>query len=163
MPSVQFRESIATVMTSRPRSVRAPWSVSSVMWIAGTLSLLAPPLVRWVASPVSISVPSTPVDRVNWLYARQWLLLQAAREIIPAGQSYTTIAKDKGDEMLLFMLSLGVLTDRLPAASSYWKGPVAEGARARYVVSYECVDPDGALLLRRFPEGCIWERPETRP
>lgn len=143
----------------RRESTRAPWPVSSLLWFAGTLALLAPPVIRWVASPVPISVPRTPVDHVNGLYARQWALIQAAREIVPAGQSYTLIARDKEEEMLLFMLSVGVLRDRSPMPSSYWKGPVAEGARARYVVSYECLEPSGgARLMRRFPEGCVWER-----
>ncbi len=144
----------------RRESTRAPWHVSSVLWIAGTLSLLAPPWIGWMASPVSVAIPVTPVDRVNGLYARQWILLQAARETIPAGQSFTTIARDKEEEMLLFILSLGVLRDRFPVPASYWKRPVAEGARARYVVSYECIEPSGAArLVRRFPEGCVWERP----
>jgi len=143
----------------RRESSRAPWPVSSVLWIAGALSLLAPPLIRWIASPVSLTIPATPVDRVNGLYARQWALVQEAREIVPAGQSFTTIARNKDDEMLLFMLSVGVLRNRSPVPSSYWKGPVAEGARARYVVSYECFEPPGAArLMRRFPEGCVWER-----
>jgi len=151
-------------MMIRRDSTRAPWSVSSVVWIAGTLSLLVPSLARWIPPPASISVPLTPVDKVNWLYARQWALVQEARELVPAGQSYTTIARDKDEEMLLFMLSLGVLRDRYPVPTSYWKGPVAEGARARYVVSYECFEPSGAArLVRRFPEGCVWERSETQP
>jgi hypothetical protein len=148
-------------MTVRRESTRASWTVSSVLWIAGTLSLLAPPLIRWVASPAPVTFPRTPVDRVNGLYARQWALLQEARDIVPPGQSYTTIARDKEDEMLFFMLSLGVLTDRSPMPSSYWKGPVALGARARYIVSYECFEPPGgARLVRRFPEGCVWVRPD---
>jgi hypothetical protein len=139
--------------------ILSPWPGSAVLWIVGTLLLLAPPLIRWVAWPVPISVPRTPVDHVNGLYARQWALIEAARGIIPPGQTYTAIARDKEDEMLLFMLSLGLLADRAPMPSSYWKGPVAEGGRARYVLSYECFEPPGgARLVRRFPEGCVWER-----
>lgn len=146
-------------MMVRRDSTRAPWRVSSVLWIAGTLALLAPPLVRWIDSPVSLAIPLTPVDRVNWLYARQWALVQEAREVVPAGETFTTIAKDKDDEMLLFMLSVGVIRKRFPIPTSYWHRPVAEGAQARYVVSYECFEPAGApRLLRRFPEGCVWER-----
>jgi hypothetical protein len=146
-------------MMVRRESTRATWPVSSVLWIAGTLSLLAPPLIRWIASPVSLNIPTTPVDRVNWLYARQWSLVQQAHLIVPAGQSFTTIARDKDEEMLLFMLSLGVIRNRFPVPSSYWHRPVAEGARAPYVVSYECLEPPGAArLVRRFPEGCVWER-----
>ena len=146
-------------MRVRRESTRTPWPVASVLWIAGALALLAPPLVRWFASPVSFHVPLTPVDRVNWLYARQWALVQEAREAVPDGQAFTAIAKDKDEEMLLFMLSIGVLRNRFPMPSSYWANPVADGARARYVVSYECVEPAGSpRLVKRFPEGCVWER-----
>ncbi len=143
----------------RRESIRAPWPVASVVWIVGALSLVAPPLIGWIASPPSFRIPATPVDRVNYVYARQWSLLQKATSIVPAGQTFTTIAKDKDEEMLLFMLSLGVIRNRFPVPSSYWRVPVAEGASARYVVSYECLEPTGAArVVGRFPEGCVWER-----
>ena len=146
-------------MTERPRSPRRAWSLLPVSWFVGTLSLLAPPLTRWIATPVAMLVPQTPVDHVNYLYARLWTLIQEARTIVPAGQSYTAIARDKEEEMLLLILSMGVLWDRVPMPSSYWKGPVAEGARARYILSYECFEPIGPVrLVRRSPVGCVWER-----
>ena len=146
-------------MMGRRESNRAPWPVASALWIAGTLSLLAPPFVRWMATPVSLAVPSTPVDRVNGLYARLWTLVHEASAIVPAGQSFTAVAKDKDEEMILFMLSVGALRGQYPVPSSYWERPMAEGDRARFVVSYECVEPSGApRLVRRFAEGCVWER-----
>lgn len=150
-------------MIGRRQTLRAPGFVSTAVWVAGTLAFLALSLARWISPPAPISIPRTPVDRVNGLYARQWALVQEAKTVVPTGQSYTAIAKDREAEMLLFMLSLGVLTDRLGVPTSYWKGPVREGAGARYVVSYECVEPEGAVLVRRFPEGCIWERRDPRP
>ena len=148
-------------MMVRRGSTRAPWPAASVLWIAGTVMLLAPPLVRWMASPVSLALPLTPVDRVNTLYAREWALVHSATAVVPPGQSFTAIARDKDEEMILFMLSVGALRGQYPVPSSYWSRPVADGDRARYVVSYECVEPPGApRLVRRFPEGCVWERPD---
>jgi hypothetical protein len=139
--------------------------VPPLFWSLGTIPLLFTPVARMAGSRAfdAISPPRTPVDHVNGTYARQWALLQAARELVPAGASYTALAADKGDEMLLLMLSLGLYTDRYPLASSYWTSPVADGALARYVIAYDCPDPSGATLTRRFPEGCLWVRPERRP
>jgi len=146
-------------MMVQRESTRAPRSAASVLWIAGTLALLAPPIVRWMASD-SLTLPRTPVDRVNTLYAREWALVQSAIAVVPAGQSFTAIARNKDEEMVLFMLSVGALRGQYPVPSSYWERPVPEGDRARYVVSYECFEPPGATrLVRRFPEGCVWERP----
>ncbi len=131
----------------------------SAVWIAGTCALLVPPVVGWFSTPESFRIPETPVDRTNALYAQEWLLLQQTKEIIPPGQSYTVIAGDKNEEMLLFMLSLGVLLDRPAMPTTYWRIPQPEqGDRARYVVSFGCVEPAGRKrLVRRTTNGCIWE------
>ena len=130
-----------------------------ILWIAGTLSLLAPPVIGWLSSREPVHLPLTPVDGVNVVYARQWMLLQQAREVIPPGETYTTAARDrKYDEMLLFMLSLGVVLDAYPVPSSYWQGDTGLGKLARYVIAFECVEIPGARLVRRFHDGCVWER-----
>jgi hypothetical protein len=149
-------------MAVRRFSARIGRRVSTAVWILGTLSLLAVTLARWIAAPPSLAVPWTPVDRTNALYARQWMLVLKAHEVIPAGQTYTAIASDPDSEMLLYMLSLDLFTDHVPIPSSYFRVAFPGGAAARYVIAYDCVVPEGALLLRRFPEGCVWERPTPR-
>jgi hypothetical protein len=133
--------------------------ISAAAWVGGTLALVALTLARWIAAPPSLAIPATPVDRTNSYYARHWALVNEARSVIPPGQTYTVIASDPDSEMLLFMLSLGVLTDHMPFPSSYFRVPMPHGKSARFVVSYDCVEPENARLLRRFPEGCVWERP----
>lgn len=122
-------------------------------------------LLDMLGSGVPLRIPATPVDRVNPLYARQWRLLQRATRSIPAGQSYTVIARDPDHEMLLFMLSLGVLPDRVARPTNYWKIPQhGNGDRARYVLAYDCAPVSGgARLVRRYEEGCVWERAESAP
>jgi hypothetical protein len=152
-------------MKSRRESTRAPWPVFSLLWVAGTLSLLVGPVGAWVSAGPRLRIPATPVDLVNSVYARQWLLVQKARDFIPAGESYTAIAGDKDEEMLLFMLSFGVLFDREALPTSLWKVPfVGAGDRARYVISFGGERPAGpARLVRRFADGCVWERSGALP
>jgi hypothetical protein len=128
-------------------------------WVIGTLVLVTLTLARWIAAPSSLAIPATPVDRTNAYYARHWSLVNEARRVIPPGQTYTVIAADRDSEMLLFMLSLGVLTDHRPLPSSYFRVPLPHGKCARFVISYDCIVPEDARLLQRFPEGCVWERP----
>lgn len=132
---------------------------SAAVWLLGTLALVALTLARWISAPASLAVPATPVDRTNAFYARHWTLVHEAVGVIPPGQTYTTVAADLESEMLLYMLALGVLTDNLALPSSYFRVPQPHGRNARFVISYDCVVPENARLLRRFPEGCVWERP----
>jgi hypothetical protein len=136
----------------------------SGVWILGTLVLLSISLHRWVSSSVPMGSARTPVDRVNLLYARQWVLLQQAGAVIAPGASYTVTAADADLEMLLFMLSYSALPDRVAYPTRYWGFSQEEGARARYVVAYDCVHGEGdRLVVRRFPEGCVLERPGRAP
>jgi hypothetical protein len=135
-----------------------------VLWILGTLVLLSIPVHRWVTSPIPLGLARTPVDRVNTLYARQWLLLQQAGTVISPGASYTVTARDTDLEMLLFMLSYSALPDRVAYPTTYWGVPQGDGRRARFVVAYDCANAEAGLrLVRRFPEGCVLERPGRAP
>ena len=136
----------------------------TLIWILGTLLLLGISLDRWRRARVPWNSADTPVDRVNPLYARQWRLLRQAGTLISPGESYTVTARDTDLEMLLFMLSYSALPDRVAYPTSYWGGPQPAGRRARYVVAYDCASGvDGLRVLRRFPEGCVLERPRPSP
>ena len=123
--------------------------------------MLVKPVLGVLLAGGSLEIPRTPVDHVNGLYARQWVLLEEAKELIPASQTYTAVARNEDEEMLLFMLSLGALPDRSALPTSYWRVPQpGQGDRARYVVSFGCVEPSGPnRLLRRISNGCVFERP----
>jgi hypothetical protein len=133
------------------------------LWATGTCALLVAPGGGWRSvGREAIATTATAVDRSNPRYAKHLLLLGEARQLIPVGQCYTAIARNADDEMLLFMLSLGVLPDRAARPTSYWGTPrVGQGDRARYVVSLDCLEPTGPhRLLEKTPDGCVWERPE---
>jgi hypothetical protein len=124
--------------------------------------LLVRPLLGVFSAAGSLETPGTPLDHVNGLFASHWMLLEQAKEVIPAAQTYTAVARGGEEEMLLFILSLAVLPDRTALPTSYWRLPQpGQGDRARYVISFGCLEPSGAhRLVRRLPNGCIFERPE---
>jgi hypothetical protein len=138
---------------------------ASLLWILGTLVLLAFSVDRWRSSSAPLGSAQTPVDRVNPLYARQWLLLRQAGDVIAPGASYTVRAANTDLEMLLFMLSCSALPDRVAFPTTYWGVPQRDGPRARYVVAYDCVteEESGLRVVRRFSEGCVLERAGTSP
>jgi hypothetical protein len=141
----------------------APGARPTILWVAGTCLLLVRPLLGVFATAGSFAIPSTPMDRVNGQYANMWMLLEQAKEVIPAAATYTAVSRGgEEEESLLFILSLGILTDRTALPNSYWSVHQAgQGDRARYVVSLGCLEPTGAhRLVRRIVYGCVFERPE---
>lgn len=136
----------------------------AALWILGTLLVLWIPANRWRLSRVPLTGARTPVDRVNPLYARQWLLLRQAETVIAPGASYTVTARDTDLEMLLFMLSYSALPDRVAYPTTYWGIRQSDGSRARFVVAYDCANGESGLrVVRRFEEGCVLERPGASP
>ena len=84
--------------------------------------------------------------------------------MISPGASYTVTARDADLEMLLYMLSYSALPDRIPYPTRYWGFSQNDGARARYVVAYDCLGAEAGLPeVRRFTEGCVLERPGKTP
>jgi hypothetical protein len=133
----------------------------SFLWVFGALTLLSGAVLYWVRlDDRALTIPPTPVARIQEMYSDQLLLLREAAKLIPEGASYTAVAFDRDAEMSLFMFSLSELLNRYPLPMSYYGLPVSEvGGRARYVVSYRCqtLEP-GLKLLGKFPQGCVYER-----
>ncbi len=82
---------------------------------------------------------------------------------MPAGATYTVIAPTRAVEMNVYMMSLGLLPSARALPTSYHGVSTTEhGSRARYVLAYD--NPplaEEARLLAVFPEGNVYERPET--
>lgn len=126
-------------------------------WLCGLCLLLVAGGLRWALAPPSLQIPATPVDQVSVPVSRQWMLLLQAKELIPPGSSYSVTAATPEDEMMLHMLSVGILTGRRAVPRTYYGTPTrSSAAMAQFVVSYECAGepPGGArhLLLN----GCLW-------
>jgi hypothetical protein len=139
----------------------------ALLWLAATFLLLFFPLLGWHRIPAGDRwrLPDTPLDRTNPAAAQEWRFLRRARAWVPPGASFTVLAEDRNREMSLFMISIGLLPDRWPLPSSYFLQPDASGARAEYVLAFQC-DPRGAaggILIRRLPDGCVYRREQGRP
>jgi len=106
-------------------------------------------------------MPETPFENTPGLDEARWTFLLQAGEILPVGASYTVRAADTGVEMRLFMLAGSLLVDQKGLPTSYYDEPMAAGAEARWVLSWECrVVPDGARVVRRLEGGCVCDRGE---
>ena len=105
--------------------------------------------------------PETPLDLTSRHGARLWAFLMEASDAIPAGASYTVEAEDLGDEMTLYMLSLGIFFKQKALPSSYFGVATPDlGRRARFVLVYG-VAPSRvaqARLVRAVGSGAIYDR-----
>ena len=160
---------LATIaIFARPREVwmrvaRRP----AGLWLAAAFLLLSFPLLRWHRIPAGERWPvsDTPLNLTNSAVAEEWRFLKRAGESVPPGASFTVLAEDADREMSLFMVAIGLLPDRWPLPSSYFKKPEAAGARAEYVLAFGCDSRGaaGAVLVRRLPGGCVFRRVGVRP
>ena len=135
----------------------------SLKWLAGVAILAALTLWSNLAGIEEklLRSPQTPMDLTNSTTAAMWKLLWDSAGIIPAGESYTVRAKDRGEEMFLFMLSMSVLMDRRPCPSSYFGGDLRRvGDRAHYAIIWQRQFPPaaGERLTADFRWGCLYRR-----
>jgi hypothetical protein len=110
---------------------------------------------------VALRPPETPVDHVSPAYARCWRFLKEARKYVPEGSSYTVLASTPDEEMLLFMLSLGIFERHRAIPTSYWGSHIELGSRARYVLAVARPLSGEAdwRLVARIGDGGVWSRP----
>jgi hypothetical protein len=137
-------------------------------WILAAWLLLVFPLPIWKRAPLEdlFFVPTTPVDLTYRPYAQFWSFLEEARRFVPPAASYTVTARDPNDETDLFMLSLGLLTQREALPTSYFRVPIRDaGSRARYVLAFQTrPSADSELrLVARVPNGAVYERLSMKP
>ena len=131
------------------------------LWLAGAFVLLLFPLARWLAIPPGYRLVSTetPLDGTRPDLAYAWRFLVLARPLVPPRARITTIARDDGREMELFMLAVGLYPDARPVPTTYFLKPQVEGAQADYVLALDCDVPEGkAVLVGKVPGGCVWRR-----
>jgi hypothetical protein len=149
-----------------PSSETSPNSARA--WILAAWLLLVFPLPIWKRAPLEdlFFAPTTPVDLTYRPYARLWSFLEEARRFVPPAASYTVTAPDPDDETDLFMLSLGLLTQREALPTSFFRVPTRDaGSRARYVLAFQTrPSADSELrLVARVPNGAVYERLSMKP
>jgi hypothetical protein len=153
---------LAMALVARPRVAWKGLPGRPALWLAAAFLLLLFPWLRWQDVPAGERwrLPDTPLNASNPAVAEEWRFLSRARASVPPGASFTVLAPGLNREMSLFMISIGLMPDRRPLPTSYFEGPDAAGARAEYVLAFQC-DPRGAagaVLIRRLPDGCVYRR-----
>jgi hypothetical protein len=156
----------STEIDDAPRGHREPpMPGRQRLWLLGCLVLVGMIVTYWAQHPPGtlFQAGTDPVDDVGGLDEKSrlgWSFLRQAREVMPAGASYTILAGDAWMEMSLYMMSRGVLAECVAFPTSYFGKPAANaGAGARFVLVYRCaLRPPGATLVRRLDDGCIWDR-----
>jgi len=139
---------------------------TSIFWLAGALLIAAIALcinLSDMRGPL-LRAPGTPLDLVSPSKASLWRLLWMCEPKIPDKGTYTVRAMNPGEEMYLYMMSLGVLVHRSALPSSYYgKDLKAIGKRAQYIIVAETQAPPepGARLIASGSDGCLYLR--TRP
>jgi len=133
------------------------------IWIIGAAVVLAVGLhcSRLPSVTVALRLPETPLDRTSEHAARLWSFLMEARDTIPAGASYTIEAQNSGDEMTLYMFSLGIFCAHQALPSSYYGVATPDLARrARFILVYGAAPSRvaQARLVRAAGPGAIYER-----
>lgn len=134
------------------------------VWLAGCVALAAMIGAYWWRLPAAdrFRAPASPLDRVAGMNAEPrigWQFLWQAREVLPAGATFTIVGSEPHAETSLYFMSLAVLTELRGMPSHYGELPVEQGAAARYVLVCRCsVEPRGATLVQRLDDGCVWDR-----
>jgi hypothetical protein len=139
---------------------RPPLKVS--YWLAACWFTLAIPVSGWLAvDRESLSLPQTPVDRIDGDLAASWRFLQEARHAVLPGESYTVRAERIDLEMMIYMMSLGLTTRRQGYPTSYHNFPTPEeGAKAEKVLAFRDFtgDEEKLELVVRFRDGAVYRR-----
>ena len=135
-------------------------------WLLASVVLLAFPIARWASIPASerFAPVKTPLDRTTPWSAPQFRFLREATGFVPPGAAFTVLAPDGRTEMNLFMMSIGVLPDRLALPASYFLVPIPESMkRAEYFLAFRCAAvPGGLVPVAQVPDGCIFRTGRRR-
>ena len=106
-----------------------------------------------------VSLASTSPRRrrpVKFPVSRQWILCCRPGSSFP-GSSYTVTAATPDDEMMLHMLSLGVLTGKRAVPRTYYGAKTgASLAGVEFFVSYECAGEQPRGTPQPLLNGCLW-------
>jgi len=107
----------------------------------------------------------SPFDNTRSGHAEQWIFLSEAAEHVPRGASYTVMAPDRGTEMSLFMMAVGLLPEARPLPSSYYGQATAIGDEARFVLELEKPNSDRPPREHAIEVtgGRVTQRPTAEP
>ena len=133
-------------------------------WWAGVAVLVVWLLLGASSTDLTAIPPDSPFDGTGSGHAEQWLFLDAASSVVPAGSTFTVDAPDRSTEMSLYMISVGLLPHAIAVPATYYGTPVAAAETARFVLAYGGdSEVDGAVHTTRVRGGVVLDRqPESR-
>lgn len=138
------------------------------LWLSASAALLVFALLHWIESgsrPVVHRIPS-PMDRTFGYVSDRIRLFRKAAPLVPRGSSFTIRGSGDDDDMAMYMLALGVLPGRKAVPFTYFGHAVPNlSSEARYILDGTCgtYDQREVRLVRKFDEGCVFERIRKRP
>lgn len=138
------------------------------LWLWASAVLLVFALPGWIESgprPVAHRIPS-PMDRTNGYLSDRIRLFRKAAPLVPRGSSFTVRGSGDDDDMAMYMVALGVLPGRKAAPFTYFGHAFPNlSSEARYLFDATCgtYDEREVRLVRKFDEGCVFERIGKRP
>lgn len=138
------------------------------LWLSASAVLLVFALFHWIESgsrPAVHRIPS-PMDRTSGHLSDRIRLFREAAPFIPPGSSFTVRGSGDDDDMAMFMLALGILPGRKAAPFTYFRHAFPNlSSEARYILDATCgtYDEREVRLVRKFEEGCVFERFGKRP
>ncbi|HKF45004.1 MAG TPA: hypothetical protein VKG01_18045 [Thermoanaerobaculia bacterium] len=140
-------------------SARRPVSMP-LLWLSAAVAALVAGLTAsrlpWRAP---LRVPATPLDYTNPRLAEMWHFLDEVRSHVPPDVSYTVRTTDRGEQMYLFMVSLGLLDRQLGLPSSYFEMSGPHGEWAKYVLVFgKPENLEGLRLVFQGEKGAVYER-----
>jgi hypothetical protein len=149
---------LTSLLTSLSRVLILPRT-----WLVGATAVLivGAGSSRWKSPGSAFHLPATPIDLTSPERAPLWNFLTKVADAVPAGASYTVLAPNRDEEMVLYMFSLGFFRKQKALPSSYAGTPSpAVGGQARYVVVYGAARPEAgsARLIQEVAEGAVYER-----
>jgi len=105
------------------------------------------------------------MDRTSGFLSDRLRLFRKAAPLVPRGATFTVRGRGDDDDMAMFMLALGVLPGRKANPHTYFGGFPNLEQESRYILDATCgeYDPREVRLVRKFDEGCVYERFGTRP
>lgn len=145
-----------------------PQKTLIALWLSASAAILVFALPGWIESgdrPVAHRIPS-PMDRTNGHLSDRIRLFRKAAPLVPRGASFTVRGAHDDDDMAMYMVALGVLPGRRAVPFSYFGHPIPnKSSEARYVLDATCqTQVDSKVrLVRKFDEGCLFERMDKRP
>jgi len=106
------------------------------------------------------------MDRTSGYMSDRIRLFRKASPFVHPGSSFTVRGTNDDDDMAMFMIALGVLPGRKAVPSSYFGHHVPNlSSQTRYLLDATCQTQVGPTvrLVRKFDEGCLFERMDKRP